>query len=277
MSGRDILAIITSQAGSEAVIAFAEQLAIQSRGRLTAALVNWMPSVPPIEDFSIAPIYGELVKHAKERLAREKTKLEERLSRSGSVAAIETFMPEFGAAGSALGIRARHADLTVVARPAQEDTRSAHAIFEAALFESGRPVVAIPRDWQTAPIGRHVLVAWKPTREAARALSDASEIIDKAQRVSVVTVDARPSRGYGEQPGADIAAHLAYRGAKVELFNLDSGGRSETRAILDHALVVGADFIVMGGYGRPRLSELIFGGVTREMLHTAKVPVLMSH
>ncbi len=86
-----------------------------------------------------------------------------------------------------------------------------------------------------------------------------------------------PSKGYGQQPGSDIAAHLAFRGAKVELFNLDSGERSETAAIQDHARVVGADLIVMGGYGRPRLSQLIFGGVTREILKTATIPVLMSH
>ncbi|MBK8840099.1 MAG: universal stress protein [Hyphomonadaceae bacterium] len=277
MSVRDLLAIVTSQAGNEHVIALAEQLATQSGGRLTVALVNWMPSLPGIEGFSIAPIYDDLVKQAQERLERERTKLEERFNRSATVVAIETFMPEFGAAGSTLGMRARHADLTVVARPDKDDASSARAILDASLFESGRPVIVVPPDWQAAPVGRHVLVAWKPTREAARALGDADEMITAAERVSVVTVEANPSRGYGEQPGADIAARLAFRGAKVELFNLDSGGRSETRTILDQALLVGADLIVMGGYGRPRLSELVFGGVTREMLHTAKVPVLMSH
>jgi len=277
MSNRDILAIITSQAGGEHVIALAEQLTAQSDGRLTVALVNWMPSIPAIEGFSIAPIYDELVQQARERLAREKARLEERLARAPEGAAIETFLPEFGAAGSVLGMRARHADLTIVARPDKADASSAQAILDAALFESGRPVIVVPPDWRPAALGRHVLVAWKPTREAARALGDADAILAGADRVSVVTVDAGPSRGYGQQPGADIAAHLAFRGAKVELFNLDSGDRSEAAAIQDQARVAGADLIVMGGYGRPRLSELIFGGVTREMLKTASIPVLMSH
>lgn len=277
MSHRDILAIVTSQAGGEHVIALGEQLASQSDGRLTVALANWMPSIPGIEGFSIAPIYDELVQQARKRLAGEKARLEQHLARAPGDATIETFLPEFGAAGSVLGMRARHADLTVVARPDKADPSSAQAILDAALFESGRPVIVVPPDWRPAALGRHVLVAWKPTREAARALGDGDAILAGAERVSVVTVDAGPSRGYGQQPGADIAAHLAFRGAKVELFNLDSGDRSEAAVIQDHARVAGADLILMGGYGRPRLSQLIFGGVTREMLKTATIPVLMSH
>ncbi len=277
MRNTDILAIITSPAADEHVIALAEQLASQSGGRLTMALVNWMPSIPGIEGFSIAPIYDELVQQARKRLAGEKARLEDRLAHASAAVTIETYLPEFGTAGSVLGMRARHADLTIVARPDKPDAGSAQAILDAALFDSGRPVIVTPPGWRPAPLGRHVLVAWKPTREAARALGDADAIIAGAERVSVVTVDAGPSKGYGQQPGSDIAAHLAFRGAKVELFNLDSGERSETAAIQDHARVVGADLIVMGGYGRPRLSQLIFGGVTREILKTATIPVLMSH
>jgi len=277
MSNRDILAIIASRAHGEHVVALAEQLVAKTDGRLTVALVNWMPSVPAIEGFSIAPIYNELAQQARKRLAGEAAMLEQRPGRTGKVTTIETYLPEFGAAGSVLGMRARHADLIVVARPDKDDAASAQAILDAALFESGRPVIVVPPDWRPAPLGRHVLVAWKPTREAARALGDADAILAGADRVSVVTVDAGPSRGYGQQPGADIAAHLAFRGASVELFNLDSADRSEAATIQDHARVVGADLIVMGGYGRPRLSELIFGGVTREMLKTAMIPVLMSH
>lgn len=145
------------------------------------------------------------------------------------------------------------------------------------MFDSGRPVIVVPSAWKTGTIGKNVLIAWKPTREAVRAVADADEFLMQAQTVSVVTVDAKPSQGYSEQPGADIAAHLAFRGAKTRLFNLDSAGRSETRTILMQARDIGADLIVMGGYGRSRLSEMIFGGVTREMLKSADVPVFMSH
>ena len=59
--------------------------------------------------------------------------------------------------------------------------------------------------------------------------------------------------------------------------NLDSLGRDETPAILDQALALDADLIVMGGYGHSRVGEFIFGGVTRDMLKTSTVPLLLAH
>jgi nucleotide-binding universal stress UspA family protein len=142
----------------------------------------------------------------------------------------------------------------------------------------GRPVLVVPPGWKTRAIGHRVLVCWKPTREAARAFAEADDFLARADRVTVVAVDARlADAGYGEHPGSDISTHLARRGVKVELVNLDSTGRSEAKAIQDQALAVDADLIVMGGYGRSRMSEFIFGGVTREMLKTSTVSVLMAH
>lgn len=277
MSFRDILAIVTSQAANDHVIAFSSQLATQTKGRVTAAMVNWEPSYAPVEGLAVDPLYGQLLVDAREQLTRETEKLKIRLARDEGPSAIESYLLDIGAAGTALGLRARHADVTIVARPSKTNPDTGQAILDAALFESGRPVIFVPPEWKGGKIGRHILVAWKPTREAARALGDADDLIGGAERVSIATVDGKPSRGYSEQPGADIAAHLAYRGAKTELFNLASGGRSESEAILAQAMSLGADLLVMGGYGRSRMSEFVFGGVTRGMLRHATVPVLMSH
>lgn len=277
MSFKDILAIVTSQGSSEPVIAFAEQLAQQTSGRVTAALVNWEPNYAPVEGLAVDPLYGQLLEDARDQLRSEADKLKTRLLQGEAAAVAESYLIDQGAASVVLGLRARHADVSVVAKPTKLNANSVQPILDAALFESGRPVIIVPPEWRPAPIGRRVLFAWKPSREAARALGDADAFICAAEAVSVVTVDGKPSRGYGEQPGADITAHLAYRGAKAELFNLASGGLTEAEAILRHALAVGADLIVMGGYGRARMSEFIFGGVTREILKHAKLPVLMSH
>jgi nucleotide-binding universal stress UspA family protein len=277
MKFRDILAVVTSLAGGEAVIALGEQLARRNSGRLSTAVVNWQPNVAPVDGYIIDPMYADLVKEAYKQLAQEAEKVKARIAREGGAGPVQSYLLYIGAAGSAIGMRARHADITIVARPAGATASSSHAILEGALFESGRPVIVVPPGWTGKDVGRNVLVAWKPTREAARAVADAEDFIAGASRISVVTVDAKPSQGYGEHPGADIAAHLAIRGAKPELFNLDSAGRTETKAILDQAVATGADLIVMGGYGRSRMSEFIFGGVTREIVTTSPLPVLMSH
>lgn len=274
---RDILAIVTSPSSQRHVISFGQQLASQNTGRMTAALVNWMPAVVPVEGFVVSPLYAELVQDACKSLDSEREKLAASLKMFMPEAALETYLLEIGAAGATLSPRAGHADVSIVARPSKTDVTSAHAILEAAMFDSGRPVIVVPPTWKPATVGKNVLVAWKPTREATRAVADADAFLMDAQSVSVVTVDAKPSQGYSEQPGADIAAHLAFRGAKTQLFNLDSAGHSEARTILVQARDLGADLIVMGGYGHSRLSEMIFGGVTREMLKSADVPVFLSH
>lgn len=274
---KDILAVVMSQAANEHVIAFSEQLARQNDGRISVSLVNWQPNVAPVDGWVLDAGYAEMYSEASRHLDEERIKLEGRLQKCERAGPIDAGLVEMGAAGYAIGLRGLHADVSVVAMPTKANTPSAQTILEAALFESGRPVIAVPPEWKGGSIGKHVLVAWKPRREAARALADAASFITGADRVSVVTVDASPSRDYGDAPGADIVSHLAFRGAKTTLYNLDSAGQSETAAILKQAVALGADLIVMGGYGRARMSEFIFGGVTREILRTATLPVLLSH
>jgi nucleotide-binding universal stress UspA family protein len=276
MVSKDILAIVTSCADDESVISLAEQLVDRNAGSLTTLVVGWMPTIAPVvEGWVVDPTWGEVVKQAQDQLREEKSKVARRVAQKNERAPVESRFLQVGAARPIIGMRARHSDLAVVRRP---DLDSGDAIVEGPLFESGRPIIVVPPDWKNREIGRSIVVCWKPTREASRALADAADLLAGADRVTVVTVDAKPAEdGYGEHPGADIAAHLARRKLDVELVNLDSMGRTAAEAIQDHAVAVHADLIVMGGYGRSRLSEFIFGGLTREMLQTSSLPILMAH
>ncbi len=96
--------------------------------------------------------------------------------------------------------------------------------------------------------------------------------------VTVVTVDAKPKMfGHGDQPGANIAAHLNRRGLNANVRNVDGLGRSPAAAILEEANRLNADLVVMGGYAHSRLRDLMFGGATRDLLRDANVPLLMAH
>jgi nucleotide-binding universal stress UspA family protein len=111
-----------------------------------------------------------------------------------------------------------------------------------------------------------------------RAVSAALPLLRRAEAVAVATVDAVPSStGHGDAPGRELAGYLARHGVPVEVRNLDSMGRSHARALLDEAQGFGADFVVLGAYGRSRASEFIFGGVTRELLLGSPLPLLMAH
>jgi nucleotide-binding universal stress UspA family protein len=175
-------------------------------------------------------------------------------------------------------LEARHVDLTVMARPSKQGTGFRHEVLEAILMESGRPLLLIPPGWKPDGAVKTVFVAWNAGREAARAVGDAADWLEAASKIVIGTVDAKPGpRGHGEAPGVDIATHLARHGHAVELRNIDSLGAATGDALLDAADAVGADLIVVGGFGHPRLQQALFGGVTRTIVETARVPLLMSH
>lgn len=279
MSFKDIFVVATSAAGSAHVIDFAGQLAQQQGGKISTWVVGWQPGLPLASEVWVAdPSWGNSLTEARKELDAEAAAVRARFDHLVGPVPTNAVLLEYGAAAPVIGMRARLSDVTVVSRPPANSPDTDQTILEAVLFHSGRPVIIVPPGWVRAPIGQSVLVCWKPTRESARALGDAAPLLASATKVSVVTVDARPSGdGDGPQPGADISAHLARRGCQAELINVDSMGRTEAAAIQDQARAVAADLIVMGGFGHSRLSEMVFGGVTREFLQTSTVPVLMSH
>lgn len=172
---------------------------------------------------------------------------------------------------------ARLTDLVLMTR-ASETRRVHRALLEHFLFGAGRPVLLMPSDCRAEHVGERILIGWKPCKEAVRAVNDALPFLKRAEAVIVATIDAAPSpAGYRDPPGADLAAHLARHGVRAEVRNLASRGRTEGRALLDEALAAQSDLIVMGAYGRSRAAEMLFGGVTRELIARAPLPLFLSH
>jgi nucleotide-binding universal stress UspA family protein len=279
MSFKDIAVFLFSTNEDEAALAAGEALARETDADLAAVLLELQPDpVYTMEGVMVSAMWAEVLAEARKGFAKEKAALEARVRKSERNIAVRELLVASGFAAMDAAVQARHADLSIMLRPggtAPSDYRK--AIFEGVLFDSGRPVLLAPAEWR-APIGKNVVIAWNGKREAARAIADAESFLDRADKITIVTVDAHPSPdGVGPAPGADIAAHLARRGLKVDVVNLDGLGRDEAETLLAGAAEIGADLIVMGGYGRPRFSEWIFGGVTRTMIDTAPMPVLMSH
>ena len=175
-----------------------------------------------------------------------------------------------------LALHGRYADLLVLG---QDDPESdSGGLLEAMVFDCGQPVLAIPFAGSFNTIGKRVLVGWNASREASRALHDALPLIAKAETATVFL--ANPKRGlggHGEEPGADIARHLARHGMKVEVAMAIADDVPDSALLLNHASDMGADLLVMGAYGHSRLREFILGGMTRSLLREMTVPVLLSH
>lgn len=185
-----------------------------------------------------------------------------------------------GSPAATVALHARYADLTIVGQvdPAHPGHGTERFIPEETLLAAGRPLVIIPYTGQFHNIGRQVVVGWKPTREAARALADALPILEQAAKVTILSVNS--DRGPDAEPGiaaADIALHLARHGVRVEARTTIADSIGTADVLLNEVADCGADLLVIGGYGHPRVQEAMFGGVTRHILKSMTVPVLMAH
>ena len=280
MSWKDILVIVAEANMDAPAIALGEAVANQCSAHMSAAFLTPLPDEPlAYEPTVVAGVWAELLGRARQAAEAERKQVESKLAalgRSCDLVSAEALSRDLGRVAA---VHARYADVAVLTRPhegAGGDLRE--EIVEGVLFHSGRPALIAPPGWSGQRIGRKVVVAWDASREATRALSEADALLETAEEVVVLTVDAKPKMfGHGEQPGANIAAHLARRGIKVDVRNVDGLGRSPASAMLEEANALGADCIVMGGYAHSRLREMVFGGATRDLLRIANVPLLMAH
>jgi nucleotide-binding universal stress UspA family protein len=196
--------------------------------------------------------------------------------RAGVAAEPLTLSASLGGVGEQFGHIARRFDLSIVGQAEPERSVVEEVIAEAALFESGRPVIIVPYIQKDPLKLDRVMLCWDGSRAAARAIADAVPLLKKAGQVEVVIVSNERGKR-AEIEGADMAQHLARHGLKVEVKRTVLGDIDVADVILSHAADVGADFIVMGGYGHSRLREFVLGGVTRSIFRSMTAPVLMSH
>jgi nucleotide-binding universal stress UspA family protein len=185
-----------------------------------------------------------------------------------------------GSPSQAAALHGRYVDLIVLG---QLDPDYVHSpLFQPSPAEValavGRPMLVVPYAGKWTDIGKRIVVAWDASRQATRAVNDALPFLIRAETVTVLTIDPREgSRGHGDVPGADIALHLARHGVKATVESAVSGGIGVGNALVSRLTDLGADLLVMGAYAHSRDRELVFGGVTRTVLQSMTVPVLMAH
>lgn len=179
----------------------------------------------------------------------------------------------------ALAVSARYADLLVLGQADPDDPAgSRNDLPEAMAFATGRPVLVVPKIGTLSSVGKTVMLCWNASRESARAAADALPFLRAAEKVIVLVVDPAVSAdGHGPEPGADVAAWLARHGVKVTVQRDVAADAQVGEVILSRAADHGVDLIVMGIYGHSRLREMVLGGVSRTLLSSMTVPVLMSH
>jgi nucleotide-binding universal stress UspA family protein len=170
------------------------------------------------------------------------------------------------------------ADLVVFGQhdPADPSTTGIPSdLIASVMIGSGRPALVIPYLDICAAIGQNILIAWKPTREAARAVSAAIPFLRRARRIHLVA-DAESESAAGT--AESVVDYLRLHGVKVPIERRSAvSSESSGEALLSLACDVEADLLVMGCYGHSRARELVLGGASRTVLSSMTLPVLMSH
>ena len=280
MNYRSILVHLDESARCQARVALAASLALAQGAHLLGLAPTGLVTLPPaLKPTLVGGV--DLATKAREQMKKRATELVNRfkdqvaplglVSYEGRVHDDDTL--------SAVLQHARASDLVVLG---QNDPKHFTPLVswdfpQQVFLHSGRPVLVVPYAGDFKTVGEQVVVAWYDSREAARAVADALPVLRLARQVDVVGF-SQPgdTAAAGSEPLAGVGQWLMRHGVKAQLHNevteLDVGN-----ALLSRACDLGADLIVMGGYGHARVAELVVGGATRSVLSQMTVPLLISH
>lgn len=170
---------------------------------------------------------------------------------------------------------ALYADLVIVGQRDDDDPGAAELpsdFVQSLVIDSGKPVLVVPKVGAVEPSPRRVMIAWKETREAARAVTAALPWLRRAEQVSIACFEEE-----AEVPVGRLSGWLAAQGiSPVSSLSgppIDQVGE----LLLSRAADAGADMLVMGCYGHSRAREWVLGGVSLTLLQSMTMPVLMVH
>jgi nucleotide-binding universal stress UspA family protein len=249
-------------------------------GAHLSVLVLGIAPPPPASPYGVVSndIWASEIRDGQGAAQARAEALAARLAEAGVPASVDAQYIDRGTVSTLAARAARYADLTLIPPAGSEGASLQTWVLNGALFESGRPVLLLPAGGVRFPDARRVLVAWDASVEASKAVRDAIEIMVAAEGVDIVLIDPVPSfEGHGPEPGADLAAYLARHGIATTVHRLPREGREVGEILNRSAIDLGADLMVMGGFGHSRLRQRIFGGTTTSIIAGAAVPVLMAH
>jgi nucleotide-binding universal stress UspA family protein len=279
MQYKNILVYLDQGASNKERINTAIALAIAQNAKLTGVVVNALPNSSILSRLGIGK--GDaLMEQARVNAQVVIERFEQQSDTAGVEADACVIECLEGKAPEKLARMARIFDLSIMrqANPDKPNAAFIAELSEEVMFSSGRPVFFMPY------IGAHNipckrgLIAWDGSKAATRAIHDALPILEMMEQVTILIVDAHKIEHYTElKPGEALSLHLSEHGVNNVVSRVPKGEASTSTIILNEISDTGADVLVMGGYGTPKLREIMLGGVTRTLFECMTVPVFMSH
>lgn len=272
---KDILLVVENSAHADPIIRAAVTMAERMSAMLTIEVLTASPLLIP----ALAPMTTMYVPDwamAEDEAARIK-------AISASVAGSPAVLRVLGLRDDVfhLARRAGRAgplvDLIVMGSEADWETRwLRRRASETIVMGAGTPLLILTGADPLPPVHNAVL-AWKDCPEARRAVHDLVSLIEPGAKVSVATVGARSEDVESSRESIDeVVRYLSRHGARAEPRHLTNAALSDAEALQAFALEDGADLLAIGAFGHTRLREVMLGGVTRSLLDTVRLPLLLS-
>ena len=281
MAYKDLLVVLDAGARMRERVEVAARLAERFEAHLTGLYVAIGAEAvfPTISDAtgSLTSIVHEIERQSRAEAEQARRLLEDIAGRHGLAA---EWRSGSGDPSELAALHGRYADLIVLGQrnPDEATLDRLRPRPEVVAMSAGRPLLVVPYAGEFNEIGRRVLIGWDASREATRTVNDALPLLAGADSVTILTIDPKiGGTAHGELPGADIALHLARHGVAATIERTASAGLDPGNVLLSRASDLAADLLVIGAYGHSRLRELVLGGVTRTVLASMILPVLMAH
>jgi hypothetical protein len=209
---KDIIVSLSIAPTRDVAANFAGSIAATFEAHVAGIAFVYEPLPPAISMGRLPPDVLDDLHREKERAAKDTVaKFEGLASRTGLSFESRMADTSFADAAHLFGRIARRFDLSVVGQGEPDGLGPEELVAEAALFESGRPVVVVPYIQKDGLKLDRVMVCWDGSHPAARAMADAMPFLKRAGTIQVVTVTNDPGKGE-EISGVDIAHHLARHG-----------------------------------------------------------------
>jgi nucleotide-binding universal stress UspA family protein len=191
---------------------------------------------------------------------------------------VESVVTQLGALTDVVAARARYSDLVVLPLPygASRGIED-EGVAESALFEGIAPVLVVPPSGMKSSEPKRIVLAWNQSREALVAARRSMPLLRRAETVQIVVIDPPTHGPERSDPGGLLCQLLVRHGVKAEVSVLARTLPRVSEVLARHLRDFDADLLVMGAYGHSRFREAILGGVTRDMLEHAEIPVFLAH
>jgi nucleotide-binding universal stress UspA family protein len=272
MTYRSILVGIDIDAPGDSIIALATELATRFHARLIGA--SAADIAPPIVTPDGIVLGAEIMQNQRDDIESRLDGLRRKFEALAGAAVDVEWRAAIASPTRLLLETVRAADLVLIASPEGASGGNPYRSIDlgSLALNAGRPLLVAASGAEHLPASR-VLVAWKDTREARRAVADAVPLMAGAREVVVATVD-READILAREGIADVVAFLARHGIKARSEVIAE--KDDAKGLAELARSMNADLVVSGAYGHSRLREWVFGGVTRSLLDDGRLNRFMS-